>query len=328
MKIVSLFLALTFFSVSGVSASSAGMSWINNPPSDTKTHFYGVGYGETQKDAKSDALATISAKISVDVASNFSSSVTASRHGSNEDVLSSTKSDVVSKSRNIEYTDVIVEESHNDGKKWSLLVRVERAVLIATYERKLDKVDTKIKAEWEIFGDAGVFEKLKLSVTIDNYLKETDGYFPLLHALDSGYDDSKYTKRYLDYTKDMRKAMDELVFKIKSDANSEPLASLIRSELSAKNATFSNKNYNVLINITTKAKKKIYPSTNEKFANLTFALRKTVIKATDKKGNVVSNAVYKTKSGSSDGFEDAIARTAKYEKKINDKGIVAFITGN
>ncbi len=326
LKLFFAFLTLTFITLSESFASS--LEWINNPPSDTKTHFYGVGYGETQKDAKSDALATISAKISVDVASNFSSSVTASRYGDNEDVLSTTKSDVVSKSRDIEYTDVKVVESHNDGRKWSLLVEVDRSILSATYERKLDKVDAKLKAEWEIFKEAGVFEKLKLSVTMNNYLKETDSYFPLLHALDVNYDDSKYTKRYLGYTKDMRKAMDELVFKIKSDQNSESLASLIRSELSAKNATFSDKNYNVLISITTKAKKRKYASTNEKFANLTFALRKTVIKATDKNGNVVSNAVYKTKSGSSEGFEDAIARTAKYEKKINEKGIVAFITGN
>jgi hypothetical protein len=53
-----------------------------------------------------------------------------------------------------------------------------------------------------------------------------------------------------------------------------------------------------------------------------------VIKATDKNGNVVSNVVYKTKSGSSEGFEDAIARTAKYEEIISKKGIISFITGN
>ncbi|MCD6433306.1 MAG: hypothetical protein J7L21_04620, partial [Sulfurimonas sp.] len=61
---------------------------------------------------------------------------------------------------------------------------------------------------------------------------------------------------------------------------------------------------------------------------LTFALRDTAIKATDKNGNVVSNALYKTKEGSSEGFKDAIARTAKYEKMINKKGVFAFITGN
>lgn len=320
-------LTLMVFSVSGVVASE-DKGWLTNPPADTAKYFYAVGYGDTQDEAKSDALSSVSAKISVEVASSFSSSVTASRQGTNEYLISESKNDIVSKSKNIEYSDVrIVKNIKTDGQE-AVLVEVDREILSASYERKLLKVDNKLKAEWDVFKDSGVFEKLKLSVTINSYLKETDTFFPLLHALDSTYDDSKYTKRYLNYTKEMRKAKDELVFKITSDENSEPLASLIRSELSAQNASFNSKKYNILIDITTKAKKKKYPSTNEKFANLTFALRKTTIKATDRDGNEVSNTVYKTKSGSSEGYKDAIARTSKYEKKIKDKGIVAFITGN
>jgi len=332
-KIFFMFAVLMFFNACGALASpkadnDTSKSWMSNPPADNSKYFYGVGYGETQKDAKSDALSTISAKISVDVASNFSSSLTATRHDGNEDILSQTKNEVVSKSKEIQYDDVQVKQSFYDGHKWAVLVEVDRDVLSKTYERKLKKVDDKLKTEWELYKDASFFEKLKYSVEIKKYLKQTDSFFPLLHALNSNYDDSKYTSRYMKYTKEMKKAESNMVFKIKSDKNSEPLASLIRSELSAKNASFSNRNYNVLITITTKAKKRKYRSTNEKFANLTFALRKTTIKATDKKGRVVSNVVYKTKSGSSEGFEDAIARTAKYEKKINEKGIIAFITGN
>ena len=333
-KTLFIFLALTFFSACGASASpsnqnsSVSNEWMNNPPSDTAKYFYAVGYGATQKDAKSDALATISAKISVNVASNFSSSVTATRQSDNEDVLSTTKNEVVSKSKNIEYTDVKVDESFNDGKQWTLLVEVDRAILTATYERKLEKVDSQLKAEWSIFEKAGLFEKLKLTPTIEKYLKETDTFFPLLHALNTSYDDSKYTKRYLNYTKEMRKAKSELVFKIKADKYSDSLASLVRSELSAENATFSDSNYNVLISITTKAKEGKVNSTNETFKKLTIAYRNTVIKATDRNGNIVSNVEYKTKEGSSEGFEDAISRTAKYEKKISELGIISFITGN
>lgn len=330
MNIKSIFtvLVITIFTACGALASPAANSWINNPPADDSKYFYAVGYGETQKDAKSDALSTISAKISVNVSSNFSSSVTATRQAGDEEVLQETKNEVVSKSKDIEYTDVKVQENVKNGDQWALLVQVDRSILRATYERKLDKVDTKLKTEWQFFQEASVFEKLKLSVDINGLLKETDSFFPLLHALDVSYDDSKYTSRYTEYTKEMRKAQNELVFKITYDENSESLASLIKSKLSAQNATFSSRNYNVLIDIKTAAKKRKFKSTNEKFANLTFALRKTTIKATDKNGNVVSNAVYKTKEGSSEGFKDAIGRTAKYEKKIAQLGIIKFITGN
>lgn len=325
MKIKSL---ITFISVVLLSTSLAANTWVNNPPADDSKYFYAVGYGETQRDAKSDALSTISAKISVDVSSNFSNSVTATRQGGNEDVLRETKNEVVSKSKNIEYTDVKVQESTQEAGQWALLVQVDRAILTATYERKLDKVDTKLKTEWKFFKEASIFEKLKLSVDMEGLLKETDSFFPLLHALNVSYDDSKYTSRYTEYTREMRKARNELVFKIVNDEKSESLASLIKSKLSAQNATFSSRNYNVLIDINTKAKKRVFKSTNAKFAGLTFALRKTTIKATDKNGNIVSNAVYKTKEGSSEGFEDAVQRTAKYEKKIKELGIIKFITGN
>lgn len=330
LKKLFIYLLLALFGTSAIASQNydAPMSWLNSPPSDTAEHFYAIGHGETISDAKSDALAIISAKISVSVASNFSSSVSASRLNGDEDVLNESKSEVVSQSKNIEYTDVRIQESFDDGRQWTVLVEVDRAMLAKAYERKLDVVDSKIRVEWEIFNSSGIFERLKLSATINKYLKEADTFFALLHALNSGYDDGKYTARYLDYTKEMRKSKSELIFKIKSDSNSKSLASLVRSELSKDHVTFSDKNYNIVIDISTKAKEQKYPSASKEFANLTFALRDTLITATDKNGDIVSSTVYKTKESSPAGFEDAISKTSKYEAKIKQIGIMAFITGN
>jgi hypothetical protein len=146
--------------------------------------------------------------------------------------------------------------------------------------------------------------------------------------LDENFDDSKYQKRYTTYTKKIREAKDNVYVKIISDENSQSLASLIEDELSKEGIKFSNTRYNVLLKITTKAKKRRYRSSNAKFANLVFALRKTTIEAFDKNGNVISKVVYKTKEGSSEGFRDAIDKTAKYERKIRQLGIINFITGN
>ena len=327
-----IFLILIFFSGCGASVSvvksDLDKQWINNPPADNAKYFYAVGYGQTQKDAKSDALSIISAKISVDISSSFLNSVTTTRQGDNESVLRETKNDVISKSKNIEYTDVKVIKSKKFALEWAVLVEVDRDILTKTYERKLDKVDDKLKQVWKSFLDADAFEKLKLSVDINRYLKEAYSYFPLLYALNQNYDDSSYKSRYLSYTNEMRKFQNKLVFKIVWDENSKSLASLIKTKLSAQNITLSNLKYNVLIEITTKAKKRKYKSTNNNFENLTFALRTTTIKAIDKDGNEVSNTVYKTKEGSNISFKDAIQKTAKYEKKINEIGIIKFITGN
>ncbi len=307
-------------------ASSASASWVNSPPNDTTMYYYGVGDGQTQTDAKNNALASISSRISVSVNSTFSSSLSASRLGDNEDVLSKVKQDVVTKAKEIEYTNVGIQESYNDGAVWHVLVQVNREELARTYIEKLNKVDSKIKNEWDIFSSSSVFEKLKLSNKIDELLSQTDNYFSILKIIKPNFNDSKYLSRYTMYTKKIREAQNDLVFKIQADENSKSLASLVRSELSLENFKFSDSAYNVLVKIRTKAVKKRIASANPQFNKMIWALRTTTIAAYDKSGKRVSNAVVKTKSGSPEGFEDAISRTKKYEDIIAREGIIQFIT--
>ena len=331
MKNLVLIIGLLFLSACGAlnaSQPTDTKDWTQNPPADTAFSFYGVGYGDTLEEAKNDALSGISSKISVSVASTFNSSVTARRVGDDEEVLKSIKNDVVAKSKEIEYSNVKVVKSKKTDDGYAVLVEVNRDDLARSYKRKLDKIDDKIQMEWELFQKASPFEKLKIANKIEHYLAQTDAIFPLLHILDEDFDDSQYTKRYKMYTKEIRKAKNNLKIKIVSDENSESLVSLLKEKLSDEGVKLSNNNYNVLLKITTKAKKRKYRSANPKFANVVFALRKTTIKAYDGDGNVISNVVYKTKEGSTEGFEDAIAKTAKYEKKIAQMGVFNFITGN
>ncbi|MBU0631903.1 LPP20 family lipoprotein [bacterium] len=319
-----------FASCNGASTSqqqnAATAAWMNSVPSDTSSYYYSVGEGKTQTDAKNNALADISARISVSVNSTFSSSLSASRLGDNEEVSSKVKQDVVTKAKEIEYSNVGIEESYNDGKLWHVLVKVDREELAKTYISKLNKVDTQLKNEWSIFSSSTVFEKLKLSNKINALLNETDNYFPILKAIKQNFNDSIYLNRYTMYTKEIREAQNNLVFKIQADENSKSLASLVRSELSLENFKFSDTIYNVLIKIRTNAVEKRIDSANPQFANMIWALRTTTIEAYDKTGKRVSNAVVKTKSGSQESFNDAISRTKKYEDIISREGIISFIT--
>ena len=287
-----------------------------------------MGYGTTLEEAKNDALSQISSKISVSVASNFNSSVTATRIGDDEEVKRKIKNEVVAKSKTIEYTNVRVLKSTRSGDEYVVLVEVSRDDIARHYKEKLDRLDAKIQTEWELFQKASPFEKLKIANNIERYLAQTDTVFPLLHTIEEDFDDSVYTKRYRTYTKAIRKAKNDLVVKFEYDENSEPLVSLLKEELSRAGVKFGTNDYDVLIKVTTKAKKRKYRSTNPRFANVVFALRKTTIRAFDKNGRVISEVVYKTKEGSTEGFEDALAKTAKYKKKIAQMGVFGFITGN
>lgn len=332
-KLAILLLGLFLFSsCNGASNSvaiqqkAASAAWINSTPSDNSSYYYGVGEGKTLTDAKNNALADVSSRISISVNATFSSSVSASRIGDDEEVASKIKQDVTTKAKEIEYSNVDIKESSNDGEKWHVLVEVDRNLLAQTYIEKLTKIDNQLQNEFDIFSSASMFEKLKLSSGINTLLSQNDTVFPLLKTIQPSFDDAKYANRYTMYTKEIRDAQNKLVFNIQADKNSETLATLLQSQLSNANYKFSESAYNVLIKIKTSATQQKIDSANPQFANMIWALRTTTIEAYNKAGTRVSNAVVKTKSGSPEGFEDAVARTKKYEEIITRDGIISFIT--
>ena len=332
-KLAILLLGLFLFSsCNGASSSVSGQqkaasaAWINSTPSDNSSYYYGVGEGKTITDAKNNALADISSRISVSVNATFSSSVSASRIGDNEEVASKVKQDVTTKAKEIEYSNVEIQESSNDGEKWHVLIQIDRNLLAQTYIEKLTKIDNQLQNEFDIFSSASIFEKLKLSNGINALLSQTDTIFPLLKTIQPSFNDGKYSSRYTMYTNEIRDAQNKLVFNIQADKNSETLATLLQSQLSNANYKFSESAYNVLIKIKTSATQQKIDSANPQFANMIWALRTTTIEAYNKAGTRVSNAVVKTKSGSPEGFEDAVARTKKYEEIITRDGIISFIT--
>jgi hypothetical protein len=306
--------------------SAAALAWVSSAPSDSVEFYYGVGDGKSITEAKNNALADISSRISSTVNGSFSSSVSATRLGDNEEVALKVRQDVVTKSKEVEYNNVEVQESANENGVWHVLVKVDRNLLAQTYIDKLTKVDDQLKNEWDIFASASAFEKLKLSDNINKLLNQTDSMFAIIKVVQPSFDDSKYASRYTMYTKEMRNAQNALVFNIKADDNSQTLAQLVRSQLSMANYKFSDSSYNVLLKIKTTAVQQKIDSANPQFAAMIWALRTTVIEAYDKQGMRVSNAVVKTKSGSPDGFADAINRTKKYEEIISREGIVSFLT--
>lgn len=305
---------------------AATVAWISSPPSDTPRYYYGLGEGKSITEAKNSALADISSRISVSVNSSFSSSVSATRLGDNETVASKVKEEVTAKSKDIDYTNVEVQESANDNGIWHVLVQVDRVELAKNYLEKLSKVDNQLKNEWDLFASASSFEKLKLSAGINMLLSQTDTIFSLIKVIQPSFNDAEYAQRYAIYTKEMRNAQNAIIFSIKADDNSQTLATLLQSELSMANYKFSDTAYNVLIKISTQAVSQKIDSANPQFAAMTWALRTTLIEAYDKHGTKVSNAVVKTKSGSPDGFKDAINRTKKYEEIITREGIISFMT--
>lgn len=294
-------------------------------PLDTDKYYYAIGEGITKSQAKESALALISENITVSISSSFKLSSTLVEQGKDSLLLSESKSDISSISNEIEYTNVKVLEVEKKNSLYTILVQIDRELLFKNYHKELIDLDLELQKKFETYSKEDKLTKLSISVDIENKISEIEALLPTLHAINTQYDSTPNTTRYRSYKESIKKDFQNISFSIKTDKNSKNLALLIKEKLYEKGISYDTQSDEFTIELTTKAKKRKYKSTNEKFSKLTFALRLTTIKILDKYSKPIHTTIRKTKEASSKGFQDAINKRSKYKKIIQKIGIVPFI---
>ena len=305
--------------------SSLLFSSVIKQPLDTDKYYYALGQGETQKESRENALAFISEKISVSIASSFTLSSSVTQQDEHTMLLSDSKNDISSKSDTIKYTHVKTLETQEKDGIHSTLVRVDRAILFSSYKEKLDLINKDLRETYQLYLTQDKFERLKSSLSIKNNIKNAQVLLPILHAININYSSKKLLENFGIYEKTVQFDYNSLVFNIKYDKNSSNLASLLEEKLGELGISSNLNNFTYIIDLTTKAKKRKYKSTNKKFSQLTFALRLTTINIKDKEGNLLNKNIHKTKEASSEGFKDAILKNKKYNQMIEKVGVVSFL---
>jgi len=230
--------------------------------------------------------------------------------------------------KTIEFAGVTIIETNEKDDLVEVLIKVDRDILYASYEKKLTRLDDNIAKQMHVIKISSIFYQLKLSHKTKQDLQKAEEYLFLLEAMSPRFKDKPYTMKYAKYESTLGSIKTKAVFSIKADKNSAALASLIKEKLSAQNIKLSSKRANVRIHLSTKAELKHYKSSNAKIAKMKIVIRTTTIKALDKKGISLSNHVIKTKAASSMSKEEAISQTKQYQKLIDKDGILSFLSGN
>ena len=125
-------------------------SWYTNPPQTTTSKLYGLGQGESRKEAINEALSDALATLSSSVSSEFQNSTTVNNNNGNENYTKSAKAQVavISKQININNYEV-VEYAQAPNRSHIALIEIDKHQLYThlhqSIENSFNMLSTKLQ---------------------------------------------------------------------------------------------------------------------------------------------------------------------------------------
>ncbi|MFC2073661.1 LPP20 family lipoprotein [Campylobacterota bacterium] len=149
MKYFSSIIALLFIGCVGSEEPQAISypSWYLNPPQNDGSSLYGVGDGRDINTAKTSALNSIAASLSITVSSEFKKSESTQSFNGNESAYHSALNTIKAQVKEIEFSDYQVIQNQATSTKALVLVEVSRAKLFQKQKEKLERFSTELAAE-------------------------------------------------------------------------------------------------------------------------------------------------------------------------------------
>lgn len=122
-------------------------SWYLNPPQNNGSVLYGLGEGRDINAAKTSALNSIAASLSITVSSEFKKSESTKSFNGNENAYHSALNTIKAQVKEIEFNDYQIIQNQITSTRSFVLVEVSRAKLFQNQKEKLERFSTELAAE-------------------------------------------------------------------------------------------------------------------------------------------------------------------------------------
>jgi hypothetical protein len=209
------FLGVLFYSVLPGAATAAKLpAWVTSPPVDDAEALYGVGEGGDREAAKSAALAEIAGTLVTDVRSSIGVSQTLT----NGNLVERVEAQVITQVRNTELSNYQVIEANRVSRRWWVLVRLPRAVLVGTTRTRLDELDQGLANTMARSLTQSIFEQYLNQRSVAAQIAEVQATLLLLRAASPGFSGNAYAQRYLDYEDHIARIRRELAIRVEGDS--------------------------------------------------------------------------------------------------------------
>ena len=296
-------------------------SWVANPPMDDQNYLYGVGEGDSIKQARDDALTMLVSKLNVTVSSSLSRTETQSTLGEtiihNKNVKNETKSEVKKISFN---THEIIANEREEGRNY-ILVRVDKQKFVTEKTSEIDALEKIMAQKANDAKNRDIVERFSLLKEVVALSQQSATLVDVVGALQS-YPTDEHKTVYASYRRELDKTIDEVRAFVASEGSAKIFGDVVRAELVANNIKTSKK-YNgtkneLFIDVDTQyAIKFIYSR---------YMAKVKVIVALKKEDDTLYTTSLECFGNSAIDEQSALNAAAKdFKNKVGQKGILNFL---
>lgn len=304
--------------------------WYLNPQTSNSMYYYGVGQGDTKEEAKSQALSQIASEISVSVSSSME---VQKKNSTTAGYSKETEQNIKTSVEKIKFTSAKIEKSDFFNGKFYSLVSIDKQSFFQSQKAMMEKEYKELTALWNLIKSEGAFELLKNYNTLQQkrdlvYLK-----LPILKAIDSNFNQKSYEDKINDIINKATDLKANIYIIVLSSKENGRYAEVVKNHVSSNGFKVTNSlsginPTNIIKMELSKTSKQLFKkTTNPKLKNAKFALVEITLKAKNSANKIIAQNSLKVTNISNASYQDAVSKTAKFDKALEKKGLLNLLLG-
>lgn len=304
--------------------------WILKPKNSNDHYFYAVGDGKNKDAAMKDALAKISAQISVTISSN----TLASKKVTNDVYEKKMQSTTTAFTDNIKFSGVTSLDTTFVNGTFYNYIQVDRNILFQSIKKDFDLKIKQIKNLLVRIENNDPFLVFKKGKFIEKSILESFASLSILDSINKNFDSKSDFNKLEKIKNDFfnKKASIKAYVETNSAYGEKAILEKAISEFGIKVVpTIKNiHDKNLLRIVIQKSANKVTNfSKSRKLQNIVYADVKLVISTynSTKKTKLAQNVI-EVRNGTRENYQASVAKTKKFEREIKEQGLLKILLKN
>ncbi|GEM_PF-5297874 len=298
-------------------------SWYFNPPSDNEASWYGVGEGNSLRQAKDSALSDIASRLSVTISSKVSKNATQMTSGAYTSYNQNVNVNLESEVKKISFNNFEVVSSSQNESRALVLVQVDKSKFLKDQLQTLNDTVKDIEALQTATRGKSILEQYQKFQKISPDVEKAKTIISILTTYEASFDRMRMMKELDDYRDSMDAVRSKIEFYIDANNDSRYSADILKEALAAEKIKIArrfNANNPNLVTVELDTE-----STNKQLFGSYMVNTRTTVSLKSNEGSTLSTFVVESKGSSSIDYQTALKSASNnFKKSVLEKGIFTF----
>lgn len=221
-----------------MAASAKGLpAWVESPPADSASHYFGIGQGKSIANATQSALESVAGKLMTEVESDLTIATQVQDNVAKSEVASQIRSQVA-KTNLANYS---VEATEKDGKDYFILIKVEKAAVLQANQDALKELMSELNAYFTRLDERGSLAVKDDAKGVGEKIRQARSKALISRSLNPNYDHTGISNTLRSYENKLSQKVANQTIYISSSPALKNLAQKIANQL-------TNEGYTVTLN--------------------------------------------------------------------------------